>query len=367
MANAIRGDNTAMGYENSDAGAPDPYGTALDLTSYAEAKICAQITPEFTASELEFDTVGCGGNSGFGTQAAIENREFRVTLSGDVGFSNGFDRLMAQFMGASSAPVEQNVGQGDYLHVLSFAPTANAHFGTLAWETSDDDVIEMKSTYTETINISMAGVGEPIRYTATLVSNDIEVDSGAAVNNNADLQSLTFNDSSLIVPKCEHFFAIKPMLDDGTDIALAPADIVPIISYELEMETPLEVINEMTGGACNSPTQSGSRSGTLTVTFKEHKENDELSYVDWLSGTYYQCLINWTGDTIGSGDPRGLTIRCPKMILIEAPDYQITDPGFNQYTLVFRLLDSENTIPGFTSNSVEVALTNERAGEYLLT
>lgn len=371
MTLAIRGDVTRMGYENSDVGAGDPYGTALDLTSYTEARICAEVTPNFTADEAEFRRVGCGAQAGFPTDCQLETFEYRVSLTGDAGYQNGYDRILAQFFGESSAPVEQTAGAGDYLHILSFASPSNQHFGTFAYETSDDDVIELVSTYTESITITMDEVGQPVDYTAVLVSSDAECDVGAAVNNNADLQSLSFVNDEKFVAGCDDSFLIKAMLDDGTDVALAnPADLVPITAFEIDMERPLETVNEMTGGDCNAPTEAGPITGTLTITFKEHTDNSNLSYLAWKAGTFYQASITLTGSVINNplaGLNRRHVFRFPKLCLVEAPDYNVVDPGKNPYTLVFRILDSNNVIPGFTGNSPEAEFVNERVGEYLLT
>lgn len=367
--NALRGDLTSMGYENSSCAAPtpDPYGTALDLTSFTDAKICMQITPNFTGEELDFDTVGCGGTSGFGTDCQVENREYRVSGVGDAGFQNGYDRVLAQFFGeATASPAEVTVGQGDYLHTFTFSSTVNGHFGTLAFETSQSDVIELASTYTESITVSMAEVGQPVRYTAVFVATDAEFDESAAVNNNADLQSLAFVQSERLVPSCEHEFRIKVMTDDGTDTALAsPDDVVPIVSFEMELETPTEIIPEMTGGDCNAPTQQGDRVGTLTITFKEHNDNLALSFQNWKDGDYYQADITWLGSQINAGDPLRHTLRFPKLCLVDAPQYNIVDPGINGYTLVFSILDSENVIAGFSGNAMEAEFVNERSDTYL--
>jgi hypothetical protein len=288
-------------------------------------------------------------------------------LEGDLGFQTGFDRILAQFMGDSTAPAEQTLGEGDYLHVLTFADPADQHFGTFAFETSDDDVLELISTFTESVAISMAEVGQAIRWSASLVSNDVECDAAAAVNDNAVLDALTFDDPEIITPECAHKFRIKPLLDDGTDTALADGDNTAIVSFDFEAETPHEIVPEMTGGACNSPTQEGPRAGTLTVTFKEHKSNDVLSFCNWIAEGCYQASISWEGSQIGAGVNHRWTMKFPKLCLVEAPQYNVTDPGLNPYTLVFKILDSVNVIPGHNGNGMSVEIVNSRAGEYLLT
>ncbi len=366
--NALRGDKTNMGYENSSCTlpTPDPYGVALDLTAFTDAKLCAEITPDFTAEEVEFSTVSCGGTSGFGTDCAVENREYRVSVAYDMGFQNGFDRILAQFFGTSSAPVEQTPTEGDYLHVLSFSALSNMHFGTLAWETSQSDVIELPSCYVESINLSFGGAGEVPRYTAVMVANDAEFDAGAAENDNADLQSLALVQAERMVLRCSTAFRIKAMLDDGTDTALAsPADVVPIVSAEVDMELPLEVIPEMTGGECNGPTESDKRAGTLTVEFKKHESNAVLSYQNWKAGTFYQADLTVTGSQIGAGEDLTFVVRFPKLCLIEAPSYEIVDPDINGYSLTFKILDSLTLIPGFTTQGPEAVFINQRPDIYL--
>lgn len=364
--NAVRGDGTRMGYENSDcSGTPDAYGTALDLTAYAEARICAEITPGFVSEEVEFRRVGCGGQSGFGTESEIANREYRLSLTGDAGYQNGFDRILAQFMGTASAPAEQTVAEGDWLHTLTFNSVSNEHFGTFAYESSQTDVVELVSTFTESISISMGEVGQPLEYTASLVSSEAEFST--PVNTNADLASLVFVNDDIIVPTCATTFRIKTINDDGLDTALASGDQVDILSFDLEMERPLEFVFEATGGACSFPTESGFLSGTFTVTFKLHTSNTVLSYQNWVDNDKYAADIVFTGTRIGAGVNRSFTIRMPKLHLVEAPDYPVTDAGFNEYTLTFRMIDSDNVIAGFTSNSTEFEFINERAGVYLIT
>jgi hypothetical protein len=367
LTNASRGDLTSMGYENSSCAlpTPDPYGTALDLSTYTDAKICAQVTPNFVSEEVDFDTIGCGGTSGFGTDCAVENREYRVSLSGDLGFQNGFDRLLAQYFGESSVPAEQTALEGDYKHVLTFSSNPNGHFGTFAYESSKSTVIELKSTYVESLSIVMANVGQPIRYTFDLAASDAEFDTTSAVNDNAALDALAFVDGEKPVPKCENKFRIAPMLDDGADVALTDNEVRAITSFDFSTDLPLEVIPEMTGGDCNAPTQSDKRSGTLTIDLKLHEGNDDFSYQDWIAGTFFQADVEWLGNIIGAGELKSFKLKFPKLCLVEPPVYNVTEPGFNSYTMVFRVVDSNNILPDYSTTAVEAEFINQRVGIYL--
>lgn len=367
LTNAKRGDLSLMGYENSSCAAPtpDPYGTALDLSTFTDAKICAQFTANFVSEEVDFDTISCGGQSGFGTECAVENREYRFNLAFDAGFQNGFDRIVAQYFGQSSVPAEQTPGEGDYLHVLTFSSTPNQHFGTYVTETSQDTVIEFQSTFVESLTITMDSVGQPVRYSADLTANNAEFDTSAAVNNNATLAALSFVDGERFVPKCENKFRIAPMLDNGADVALTDNDTFAITSFEFTTDLPLEVVPEMTGGECNGPTQSDDRTGTLTIDIKLHEGNDSYSFLDWINGTFFQADWEMIGSQINSGANKSFKLKFPKLCLVDAPVYNITEPGFNSYTLVFRVIDSNNILPGYSGTAVEAELINQRPSIYL--
>lgn len=362
MGLAKRGDKTAMGYENSD-GSTDVYGTALELSSKPDADICCQVTPNFDVEELTADTVGCGGVSGFGTEKSLGTVTPSVSLEGDVGFSNGFDRILAQFMGASSVPAV--TGTGGYKHILTFAPTSNLYFGTFAFETSSSDILELKSTFATRVGFTMDKVRNYIRWSADLLGNAIECDSALSVNSNADLQGLTAIDKELVLPQCTSKFLMKKILDNGSDTALnTTTDIFKITSFDLQMENPLEVIPEMTGTDCSKPVEQGARVGTLTLGVKEHTNNKNASFCNFLAGDYYMADFKVLGSALGAAF-KTLNWRMPKMIL-DSVDYSVTDPGVNPVTLTFTLLDSKNLMPGFTTTGVEYEVINKRATRYLV-
>ena len=112
-AASLRGDNSLMGYDNrSCTPLPgDAWGDAVELDTRIDAKICMNISPDFTTEELEQDTIGCGGTSGFGTESNFGKREYRFNLEGDVGYQNGWDRFLAQFFGTVTNQGEQTLGQ----------------------------------------------------------------------------------------------------------------------------------------------------------------------------------------------------------------------------------------------------------------
>jgi len=381
LGNALDGASSNAGYVNSSCAAPTPdiFGTALDMSTFDDAKICAQITDNLSASELEEDVVGCGASAGFSSSCRLGQREYRVGLAGDLGYENGFDRILAQFFGQVSAPAEQNAGENDCLHTFTFAQIANEHFGTFAYETSRTDVIELPSVYTEGISINMSSINNYVRWGANLVSNDFNCVTVAratantdltadVVNQNAQLQALTVGDRELVFPECNHTLRLKEILDDGTDTALVAADQFNITSFELEMNTPLETIDEMTGGVCNGATQSDRRNGTLTLGVKEHSDNG-LTYCAWRNGTTFMAELEWTGKQIGTGALKTFRIKLPKLCLAGSPGYNITNAGKNPFNLVFRILESENILPltGQTTQAPEIDIINGRKIDYLQT
>lgn len=370
---AIRGDNTRMGYENSVAA--DTYGTALDLTSYTDARICAEINDNSSAEENESNTIGCGGASGFGTECTLGNFENRYALSHDLGYQTGFDRILAQFFGTVdsvdlagavvAAGTELNPGEGDYRHRFTMNPMTNQRFGTFAYEGSDTTVFELVSTYTERVQVSMESARDLVTWEADLVINDVIVDGVGLTNDNADLRGLNFVDNETVQASTEHRFLLKQILDDGTDtVALDPTtDLFCIVDLELELERDLEVLPEMCGGTGGEPIDQDRPVGTLTVSIREHEDN--ALAIAWRKNQKFSASWAWLGTQIGGGAFKEFSVGLPKLCLVTNPAYNITEEGRNSVTLVFKVLDSANDIPGFDSRSPEINITNRRAGAYL--
>lgn len=359
--NAKDGASTCMGYANSLVA--DPYGTALNLVTQegGDTKLCAQVTDNMSASELENDTVGCGARAGFGNQVKLGQREYKFGLAGDLGFRTGFDRIAAQFFGLTAVPVVSGTG---WLHTFTMAQEANKYFGTFAYETGDASIMELKSTYTQKLSVNMSAVRNFIRWGADLVSNDIEV-SGAEVNTNADLQALAFQDRELVFPQCGHKHWLAPFLDDGTDAALSSGNQFNILSYQLELETPLESLDEITGGSCGAPTQSGKRLGTLTLGIKEHVSNAN-TYIPWINGTYYSSQLEFLGSALGAAF-KTFRISLPKLALVATPGYNIQNPGRNGFNLVFRVLEASNIRGGdIVGYGPQMQIINNRSLRYLV-
>lgn len=355
------GKATIVGYATSLAAST--YGTALDLTAFADAKICCSVTESFSASEVVDDGIGCGSSTGFVTDVKLGQREYRATAEGNLGFQNGFDRILAQFFGAESAPAEQTAGQDDWLHVFKFASLANQRFGTFVWETGTASVIELPSVFWERIQISMEAVQGYVTWSADCVSNTAVFTS--PVNTNADLATLTMANPELVFAECVHTFRMKQIADDGTEDALDSGDQFNITSFDLELETPLEVILEMTGGNCSKPSESEGKTGTLTIGLKEHDGNTN-TYIPWAAGAFFMAEIMWTGSLIGSGVAHSVKIKLPKLKLVNSPGHAITNPGKNPVTLVMRVLQSVNTMPGYTSKGPEIEIVNQQEAAYLL-
>ena len=237
----IDGAATKIAYVNSLSGST--YGTALDVTSYTDAKICASITENFSVDEVLDDGIGCGSNVGFVKDVRAGLIQYGFGLSGNMGFQNGFDRILAQFFGSESAPAEQTVGEDDWLHVFKFATLSNQRWGTLVYETGSASVMEGISTYTQRVQISMSAVKGYVTWSADLLANAIAFTSGinSPVNTTADLSALALLDSELVFAECTHTFRMKAVDDDGADTALGSGDKFAITSFDLEMETPLKL------------------------------------------------------------------------------------------------------------------------------
>lgn len=362
----ITGAKTNIGYENSLP--TSVVGEALDLTTYTDSKLCGQVDEQFEVTTRTPSRVGCG-SAGIATSQAQGNKILNADVTQQLGFGSGWERMLAQMLGNSSTPVEQTPGQGDYKHILTLADNPNQYFGTLAWETASESVIELLNTITESVSLSLSDLNDYVNASALLLGNAVEFDATQAVNNNADLQSLTAIEKELIEPKCKNgYLLIKKVIDDGTsDTALVKvSDVFNVSSVDFSLSRDVEQVNELTGGDCAGLQLNGDPyTGTVSFEVRKHVSNSIMSYIDWDENAYYFAELVFEGSQIGTGVNKSIKFKFPKLAWASSPNYDITDEGINSYTLNFNLLSSENILPNFTTRNFEVELINTRANQYL--
>lgn len=344
---------------NSSAGltvnsAATAWGTAGSLSTGDSCQ--AAYTPSQSVSELTSSPIGTGNQMDVDSQAGAV--EYGFSLSGEATYQSGLDRVMAPFFGTSGTPSEQNVGEGDYLHTMTFNSTWNSNYNTYGIESSTTTTHEYASAACTSLSLSSSSVKSYLTWNASFVADDIILTS--PTNNNAALQATTIaDDEKIVVSSTDEFW-----LNAQAGGALSSSDRVAITDYTLTLNKPQETAKEVKGAAGNGePVQTGLLEGTLSITLR--KSEDNTYYTAWDAGTEYKCLFQSIGTQIASGDNKSITLYVPRMKLINAPDFNNADVGINPLQLTFKILAASSNPTGMSSTLPYAGLLNERSTAYL--
>ena len=337
----ITGAQTRAVYKNGVAATA--FGTAV--AGGTGDRIRAMVTPSLSSQELTKNPIG-GGLTLIDNVIAGRLTP-SVSLAMDLGYRNGADQICAQFFGTASAPAEQTGSQADYLHRFTMNSTANAIFGTFAYEVLSDKVAEFPSCATRSITTQFGGTHEIVKFTAELLGNDYKLDS--STNTNATIASATEADTECAIVKYEDAFWINASSGDALD----SGDQFNIVSYQRTLTRPQDfsgLVDEIA-------------TGMLTVTLEALE--DITMFTAWTAGTFYKCLLNIEGTQIGSGDNKTWNEYTPYMKLVQAPKYDTTDSGFNQVTLNFVIMQAAAAPTGMNSALPYLEITNGRSTAYI--
>ena len=318
------------------------WGTAVACG--AGNSLAGEISPSFNVSEITARQIGSGN---FMLNTATRGSVIpTVSLTADLGYRNNCDVLLAQFMGTSAAPAEQNVGEGDYLHVVTFNTALNAKYVTLAFESTSATTMEFPTCAVQSIGIATTGVPGYLDFTAELLANTVELSS--STNTNATLANCTFTEG---VPELVAVDLVdKYQTNDESGAAVSTGDQYNITGFNLALNRPQEIIPEIKGSAGNSaPISTELFDGTLSVDVKEL--SDHAYYTIWSAETARKALIQIEGTQIGAGDNKSFSIYIPRMLLVTEPQYALTDQGTNTLSMEFRLLKAASAPTGMTGST----------------
>lgn len=344
---------------NSSAGlmvnpAATAWGTAGSLSTGHSCQ--AAYSANQSVSELTSSPIGTGNQMDVDSEAGAV--EYGFSLAGEATYQSGLDIAMAQFFGTSGSPSEQNGGEGDYLHTMTFNSTWNTNYCTYGIETSSTTTHEYQSAACTSLSVSSSSVKSYLSWNASFIADDVILTS--PTNNNAALQACTIADTEKIVVSSTDEFWINAQSGG----ALSSGDRLAITDYSLQLDKPQETAKEVKGASGNGePVATGLLSGTLTVTLRANADN--TYYTAWDAGTEYKCLFQSIGTQIASGDNKSVTFYTPRMKLINAPDFSNSDVGINPVTLTFKILAAESNPTGMSSTLPYVGLLNERSSAYL--
>lgn len=314
------------------------------------------INPNFTSQELVKGVIG----SGLIMQDEIQKGRLTpiVSIAGDAGFNNMYDEIAAQFFSASSAPAEQTASQSDYLHRLTLSADENRIFGTFAYELETTKVAELPSCAVTSFTTSYGQAQEYLQVSAELLGNTLVLNS--STNTNATMNSATFADTECVRVKESDEFYIN--LQSGGDFS--GGDLFKVMSYTRTLTRPQEQMGNIRGVAGNDrPLMTGLPTGTLTVVL-EALENINM-FTAWDTEAYYKCKMVIEGSQIGTGDNKSWIEYCPRIKLLQAPVYALTNAGYNQVTLNFTLFEASANPTGMDSTRPYLELINTRSAAYI--
>ena len=330
------------------------YGTAV--AGGTGDRLRAQISPNEQSQELAKNPIGSGLTM---QDEVIAGRVTPViSLTMDAGYQNGADKLVAQFMGTAGTPTEQNVGEGDYLHSITMSAAPNPVYGTLAFEMTSAKVKEYPSCAVRSIATNFGSTNEIVQLSSELLANDIVYDS--STNTNATLASATSADADCVIVKLEDQF----LLNAQSAGALSVSDQYNIVSYSRTITRPQEFSGAVKGSSGNGqPVASELVTGTLDVTLEAL---DDISKFDsWAAGDTFKCALIIEGSQIGAGDNKTWAEYCPRIKLVQAPKYNLTDSGYNQVTLNFMILEASAAPTGMSSTKPYFEIINTKSSAYI--
>ena len=348
---AILGINSSIGIAISAAA--DSWGTAKTVT---EKLVVESLTFNENVTKLQTAGIGSGGLMSDNLQRGAISVSGQIQMK--VGYGNGFPLILAQFMGTSGTPSEQNAGEGDYLHTMTMNSTLNNVFLTIAAETSSTTVVEFPSV--AITNISIVADSAPNYVNATIDFLASEAITSSPTNNNAALDALTQTDTELALIDPADSFQINAQ-GGG---ALSGSDKLNITSYTLNLTRVQEFVNEIKGASGNGePIQTDKITGTLEVNLKQLDDNTYLTAAQ--SSTEYKSLLSFDGTQIGAGDNKSYSLLVPRMVLAETPSFGWNSPGLNGYGLVFDIIEADSNPTGMSDTTPYATVTNERTTAYV--
>ena len=313
--------------------------------------LAAEISPNFNVTEIAARQIGSGN---FMLDQVTKGTVIpTVSLTADLGYRNNADVLIAQMMGTSAAPAEQNAGQGDYLHQITFNTALNAKYVTLAYQSSSATSIEFPTCAVQSLGISTTSIPGYIDFTADRVASGVELSS--STNTFATLNNCTFTEGTPELVAVDYVDTFQTNAEGGA--AVSTGDQYNITSFELSLSRPQEVIPEIKGSAGNpEPIGTDLFDGTFNVNVKELV--DHTYYTIWNAETTQKAAVIVQGTQLGTGDNKTFAIYLPKMLLVTEPQYALTDQGTNTLALNFRLLKASAAPTGMASTYPYFEITN---------
>lgn len=332
------------------------WGTAV--AAGAGDRLAGEFNLAFNGTTLESRTVG----SGQIMRANFARGTYIPTLSytGDLGYRNGCDRIIAAFMGTSPVPTVVTVGQGDNKHTITLNPTLNAKYLSFAFTDTDSTTQEIPTAAVRSIGLQSTGVPGYVDFTAELLGGAVNLPG--TTNTYAVVTATTFTEGTPELVATDFSDAYRTNAQSGASIATG--NLYSITGFTFNMSRPQDLIPEIKGAAgFSAPVSSGVAEGTFSVTVKELA--DQVYYTVWLNETAQKASVDIQGTQIGTGTNKTFKLNLPRLLLVGEPQYAPTGEGVNPLTLNFTIAAASSNPTGMTSVYPYFEITNTLATSLL--
>lgn len=314
-------------------------------------RLAGEFNLSYNGTTLDARTVGSGQimRSNFARGTYIPTLSF----TGDLGYRNNCDTIIAAFMGTSGAPVETTASQADYKHTITLNPTLNAKYLSFAYTDTSSTSQEIPTASVRSIGIQSTGVPGYVDFTAELLGNQVVFPG--VTNTYAVVTATTFTEGTPELVATDFSDAYRTNAQSSGSIATG--NLYSITSFSFNMSRPQDLIPEIKGAAGHSaPISTGVAEGTFSVTVKELA--DQAYYTVWLNETAQKASIDIQGTQIGSGTNKTFKLLLPRLLLVGEPQYAPTGDGVNPLTLNFTIAAASSNPTGMTSTYPYFEITN---------
>ncbi len=273
-----------------------------------------------------------------------------ASLSAELGYRNCCDVIIAQFMGTAGAPTEVTPSQTDYKHTITFNTALNSKYLSLGYKDTSSTSQEIFTSAVRSIGFKSQSVPGYVDFTAEAVGDQI-VRPGTT-NTYAVVIAATQTDTELVATDFSDAF--RTNAQSGGSIATG--NLYSITSFDCSLQRPQECLPEIKGSAgLSAPRSSGSPTGTLALTVRELA--DQSYYAIWAAETAQKASIDIQGTAIGSGTNKTFKVYFPRLLLLDDPDYTITD-GTASLGLNFQIKEAVSNPTGMSSVYPYFEITN---------
>lgn len=344
-------------------GTATTWGSASTLGSGHRIEV-ESLTHSENPEELAATPIGSGEQMANDSQQGANAPT--VNIDKIAHYNDGAVNAWATFFGTDTTT---SLGSGGYIHSLIHNEVSDWRYTTLAFQgfsASTQGGFEFPTCVTTRLGFTAA---EPPNYVKNqidlLANNRLEGTSGAMQNSYGNLDvNVTMADTERVVLQQDDEFWINSQSGG----ALSSSDRLVIKSASWELTKERGFVKEIRGSGAtgnSTPIFTGNPvfAGTLTV---ELRSMSDATYFDAAAaGTEYKARLTITGSLIGGSIYKKLDVYFPRLKIIEDPQYNLSDAGYNPLVITFKCLFAPTVPTGMADRYPYILLTNSKSTSYL--